>query len=31
MEQQKRERYEKISRQLTELVGGEKNIQGVAH
>ena len=31
MEQQKRERYEKISRQLTELVGGKKNIQGVAH
>ncbi len=31
MEEKKRERYEKISQRLTELVGGVENIQGVAH
>ena len=31
MDTKKRERYEKISDSLTELVGGKENIQGVAH
>ncbi len=31
MDAKKRERYEKISDRLTELVGGKDNIQGVAH
>ena len=31
MDAKKRERYEKISENLTELVGGKENIQGVAH
>lgn len=31
MDAKKRERYEKISIELTRLVGGKENIQGVAH
>ena len=31
MDAKKRERYEKISIELTKLVGGKENIQGVAH
>lgn len=31
MDANKRERYEKISIELTKLVGGKENIQGVAH
>lgn len=31
MDANKRERYEKISIQLTKLMGGRENIQGVAH
>lgn len=31
MDANKRQRYEKISIELTELVGGKENIQGVAH
>ncbi len=31
MDAKKRERYEKISDSITELVGGKENIQGVAH
>ena len=31
MDANKRQRYEKISVELTRLVGGRENIQGVAH
>ena len=31
MDASKRQRYEKISTELTRLVGGRTNIQGVAH
>ena len=31
MDAKKRERYESISKELTVLVGGKENIQGVAH
>ena len=31
MDANKRQRYEKISIELTRLVGGRENIQGVAH
>ena len=31
MDAAKRQRYDKISEELTELVGGRDNIQGVAH
>ncbi|MDE6844586.1 MAG: glucose PTS transporter subunit IIA [Lachnospiraceae bacterium] len=31
MDEKKRQRYEKISIELTKLVGGRENIQGVAH
>lgn len=31
MDAKKRERYENISKELTVLVGGKENIQGVAH
>ena len=31
MDANKRQRYEKISIELTKLVGGKENIQGVAH
>ena len=31
MDEKKRQRYEKISLELTKLVGGRENIQGIAH
>ena len=31
MDEKKRQRYLAISKQLAELVGGRKNIQGIAH
>ena len=31
MDADKRQRYERISTELTKLVGGRENIQGVAH
>lgn len=31
MDASKRQRYDKISEELTKLVGGRENIQGVAH
>ena len=31
MDAKKRERYERIAENLTRLVGGRSNIQGVAH